>query len=144
VALHFTRAEGRGLKLEQRLSPHPRAVPVDRAQMVQVLTNLIGNAVAYTPRGEKVWIATGEVELDERPGVLVQIHNDGVVIAADDMPHLFERFYRGKTGIDSGEAGTGLGLSICKEIVEQHSGRISVVSNEAHGTEVSVWLPLEA
>jgi len=58
------------------------------------------------------------------------------------LPHLFERFYRGRAGLESGEAGTGLGLPICKEIVERHNGWIDVESSPEAGTAFTVWLPL--
>jgi signal transduction histidine kinase len=55
---------------------------------------------------------------------------------------LFQRFYRGKTGRESGESGTGLGLAICKEIVDRHAGRIDVQSTPETGTSFTVWLPV--
>jgi signal transduction histidine kinase len=109
--------------------------------MIQVFTNLLGNAVAYTPSGGTVRLSTRRASRDGTAGVEVSVHNTGSVIPASDLPHLFQRFFRGKTGIESGEAGTGLGLAICKEIVEQHQGAIGVESTAEAGTTFSVWLP---
>jgi signal transduction histidine kinase len=142
AALHTTRAEARGLTLEQAYSPEPLHMHLDRAQMLQVLTNLIGNAVAYTPSGGRVRIDSTYADQGGQAGVAVRVFNNGAAIPPDDLPHLFERFFRGQNGIESGEAGTGLGLSICKEIVEQHGGSITVESSEAGGTVFTVWLPL--
>jgi signal transduction histidine kinase len=142
TALHITRAEARGLVLEHNPAEVPLQMDVDRAQMLQVLTNLVGNAVAYTPAGGRVSVSSAYEQRDEQPGVVVRVHNTGAAIPADDLPHLFQRFFRGRTGLESGEAGTGLGLSICKEIVEQHGGSIAVHSAEAEGTAFTVWLPL--
>jgi GAF domain-containing protein len=143
VALHVTRAEARGLTLEHVQNAEPLRMEVDRAQMLQVLTNLVGNAVNYTPAGGHVRIASAYADREGQHGVEVLVHNSSVSIPPEDMPHLFERFFRGKTGLESGEAGTGLGLSICREIVEQHGGTIGVHSTEAGGTTFTFWLPFE-
>jgi GAF domain-containing protein len=143
LALHVARAEARGLTLQHHASPEPAEVYVDRAQAMQVFTNLLGNAVAYTPPGGTVGVATRRAARAEREGVEVQVHNTGSVIPPEDLPHLFERFFRGRTAADSGEAGTGLGLAICKEIVEQHQGEIGVTSNVDTGTTFTVWLPAD-
>jgi signal transduction histidine kinase len=142
TALHYTRAEARGLTLEHNPNAEPLQMDVDRAQMLQVLTNLVGNAVAYTPPGGRVNVSSAYASHDGQAGVAVHVHNTGAAIPADDLPHLFERFFRGRTGLDSGEAGTGLGLSICREIIEQHGGSISVNSSEPDGTMFTVWLPI--
>jgi signal transduction histidine kinase len=142
MALHVTRAEAHELTLEHVPNAAPLHMDVDRAQMLQVLTNLVGNAVNYTPAGGHVRIASALADRDGRPGVTVSVYNSGVTIPPDDMPHLFERFFRGKTGLESGEAGTGLGLSICREIVEQHGGTIAARSTDAEGTTLTLWLPL--
>ena len=117
-------------------------VMVDAAQMVRVFTNLIGNAVAYTP-------ARGRIECqvqwakDSTRYVEVLIRNSDTLIPPEEITHLFERFYRGKVGRDSGEAGTGLGLAICQEIVARHGGHITVESNVLEGTSFRLFLPVD-
>jgi two-component system sensor histidine kinase VicK len=140
VALHIARAEARSLAIRQESAPAPLEINVDRHQMFQVFTNLLSNAVAYTPAGGQVRVSAGPAERGGRPGLEVIVHNTGV-IPGEDLPHLFKRFFRGRTGVESGEAGTGLGLSISKEIVEQHEGRIAITSTPREGTTVTVWLP---
>ncbi len=142
VALHATRAEVRGLSLVHLPATSPIDAAVDRAQMLQVFTNLIGNAIAYTPAG-------GNVQIDSHPqaqlaqaGVQIDFKNWPAVIDASDLPHLFDRFFRGATALESGEAGTGLGLAISKEIIELHGGHIWVESGPNSTTTVGVWLPL--
>jgi two-component system sensor histidine kinase BaeS len=103
---------------------------------------LIGNAVAYTPSGGHVTVTSYLAKDGPKEGVAVYVHNDRPTIPPDELPHLFDRFYRGSTAHESGEPGTGLGLSICREIVERHGGYIEVESREGEGTAFTVWLPL--
>jgi len=145
LAAHTTRVEAKQLQVTHQRNPAVPALSLDQAQMRQVFTNLVGNSVAYTPPGGEIHAETAVVN----PGpaelhgwVLVYLHNTGPVIPAEDVPHLFERFYRGRTGVDSGERGTGLGLAICKDIVSQHGGRIELESAEGLGTTFKVRLPL--
>jgi signal transduction histidine kinase len=144
IVMHATRAESKSLTLEHVMNPDAPEVPMDRAQMMQVFNNFVGNAVAYSLVGGQVTVTTEVQARDSAPGIAVHIHNTGPVIAPEDLPHLFERFYRGRTGRDSGEPGTGLGLSICKDIVERHGGQVEVESTEAEGTTFSAWLPLSS
>jgi signal transduction histidine kinase len=74
--------------------------------------------------------------------VCIEVCDSGIGINSDDLPHLFERFYRGKNVRQSKISGTGLGLAIVKEIVELHEGRIEVRSETNRGSEFIVWLPI--
>ena len=144
-AVHRARAQSKGTHFG--LEPNPDVPPVwlDYLQIVQVLNNLVGNAIAYTPAGGHVTLSS--LVRDRWEGgqeVGARVHNDGPTIPAEDLPHLFERFYRGLTGRESGEPGTGLGLAICKEIVDRHGGRIDLESSEERGTSFTVWLPVGA
>jgi len=141
LVLHGTRAEARGLTVEHVPMTTTPILYVDRPQIIQVFNNLVGNAVAYTPPGGKVRVYSRAANHGGRAGLEIYFHNESSVISPTDLPHLFDRFYRGRTGIDSGEAGTGLGLAICKEIVEQHGGDIGVASTAEVGTTFTVWLP---
>jgi GAF domain-containing protein len=142
VATHTTRAESKGLSLWHEMNPDVLDVPMDRAQMMQVFTNLIGNAVAYTPSGGHIRVTSYLAHDGPKEGVAVRVHNDRPVIPPDELPYLFDRFYRASAAQESGEPGTGLGLSICKEIVERHGGYVEVESQEGEGTAFTVWLPL--
>ncbi len=114
----------------------PELPPVqgDVNHLLQVMTNLIANAINYTPAGE-VRI-TSSVEPD---CVLVEVRDTGLGIALEDLPHLFERFYRGQR--TRHVTGTGLGLAIVKEIVEAHGGRIEASSEVGVGSTFRVSLP---
>jgi signal transduction histidine kinase len=141
VAVHLARAEAKRLTLHHELNPTLAEVLLDRAEMMQVFNNLLGNAVAYTASGGHLEVSARAAKLGARQGVAIRFHNPSV-IPPEDQPHLFERFYRGRTGRESNEPGTGLGLAICKEIVERHHGRIDVDSHPSHGTAFTVWVPL--
>ncbi len=142
LTVHAAHAEAKNLSLRHEIRGEPVRVPVDRAQILQVFTNLVGNAVAYSPPGGHAVVSTELASMGNAPGVTVHVSNNGPLIPPEDFPHLFRRFYRGQTARDSGEPGTGLGLAICHEIVERHGGQIDVVSNPEIGTRFSVWLPL--
>jgi signal transduction histidine kinase len=112
----------------------------DRDRIKQVLVNLVGNAINYTPSGGVVTIGLGKADDQSR----LTIHNTGPGIPSEDLPHVFERFYRGeksRTRSRDGK-GFGLGLSIAYWIVHNHGGRLEVESTEGKGTTFSVWLPL--
>ncbi|MCC9078775.1 sensor histidine kinase [Litorilinea aerophila] len=106
--------------------------------MVQVLGNLVGNALRYTPAG-------GTIELAAYPtagGVVLQVRDTGSGIDPEDLPYIFERFYRGdKARHENGES--GLGLAIAKSLVEAHGGTIQVESTPGEGTTFRITLPAE-
>jgi signal transduction histidine kinase len=112
----------------------------DRDRLKQVLVNLVGNAVQYTPAGGTVSLALRKTDQQ----VQIIIHDTGQGIPAADLPHIFERFYRGEKSRkrSSASSGFGLGLSIAFWIVKAHGGTIEVTSKEGQGTTFCVWLPL--
>jgi two-component system OmpR family sensor kinase len=112
----------------------------DRDRLKQVLLNLGGNAIKYTPAGGLIQIGLYRSENQAR----VVVSDNGPGISAEDLPHIFERFYRSeKSRTRSREySGFGLGLSIAYWIVRNHGGRIEVDSREGQGTTFCVWLPL--
>jgi signal transduction histidine kinase len=112
----------------------------DQDRLKQVLVNLIGNAIQYTPNGGEVVVGLGKAGNQAK----LTVHDTGTGIAPEDLPHVFERFYRGeksRTRSRNGK-GFGLGLSIAYWIVRNHAGRIEVNSNVGQGTTFCVWLPL--
>lgn len=142
VSAQRAKAEAKGTRLIHEPDPDLPAAWVSREQIVQVFTNLVGNAVAYTPQGGTVLVSTRGVRAHGRRHLVGQVHNSGSPIPPEDLPHIFDRFYRGQNARLSGEPGTGLGLAICKDIVERHHGWIEVESNASVGTTFSVWLPV--
>jgi signal transduction histidine kinase len=106
----------------------------------QVITNLLSNAINYTPPGGLVTISTGRRTLDQQEWVTVSVQDTGPGISAADRPHIFERFYRGEAARQSGASGTGLGLAICKQVVEKMEGRLTVESEPGQGAVFTIWL----
>ena len=111
----------------------------DRDRLKQVLLNLIGNAIRYTPMGGDVILSLAKVGEQAR----IIIRDTGPGIPSEDLPYIFERFYRAeKSRTRSQTGGFGLGLSISQWIVENHEGTIEVESKEGEGTTFAIWLPL--
>ena len=109
----------------------------DRARMEQVITNIVANAVKYNKPGGSVHIG---VEY-QAPHVVITVSDTGMGIPQEDIPRLFERFYRVDKARSREKGGTGLGLAIAKEIVEQHNGTIQVESQLDVGTTVTIRIP---
>jgi PAS domain S-box-containing protein len=142
LTAHQARVKDKSITMRHELNPEIPPVPISWDQMVQVFTNLVSNALAYTFGGGSVTISSELNEVAGEDHVAIHVHNSAPPIPPEDLPHIFERFYRGKVGRESGEPGTGLGLSICKEIVELHQGHIEVTSDEERGTVFTVHLPI--
>jgi two-component system OmpR family sensor kinase len=111
---------------------------VDRLK--QLMLNLVDNAIKYTPKGGKVTLGLCRSE----GWAVFSVADSGIGIPAEDLPHIFERFYRVDKARSRAAGGTGLGLSIVQWIVQVHGGRIDVESEPGKGTQFTVWLPLAA
>jgi signal transduction histidine kinase len=130
-------AEERGVSLTLQAAEGLPQVLADSLRMDQVFTNLLGNALKFTPRGGRIGVTARAL-----PGeLLVEIRDSGVGIPAEHLNRIFDRFYR--VPLPDGERveGTGLGLSICKAIVEEHGGRIWAESVVGTGSTFSFTLP---
>jgi len=120
--------------------PQDLVVKGDEARLRELFMNLLDNAIRYTP-------APGTVSVTlRREGqmAVVAIMDTGVGIPAEDIPFIFERFYRVDKSRSRAEGGTGLGLAICRHIAEAHGGKIEVASQVGAGSTFSVWLPLQS
>jgi signal transduction histidine kinase len=132
-------AARKGVELRIQLPSEPVRVPHDPPRMGQVISNLIGNAVKFTPAG-------GRVEVGVAPdpgGAVVTVTDTGTGIDPDELPHVFERFYRGTQRPELRASGSGLGLSIVRSIVDMHHGRVTIESTPGRGTVVAVRIPAE-
>ncbi len=121
------------LKLDKRLG----LVRADEERITQVVDNLIGNAVKYNRDGGTVWVTAR----GKRDDVQVSVRDSGIGIPEDDIPQVFDRFFRSRLGVENGIEGNGLGLTIVRAIIREHQGQISVESKEGEGTTFIFTLP---
>ena len=134
-----TEAERKQIDLQFSSSAQTSLICADRNSMEEIFLNLISNAVKYTPERGKVWIT-----LDEEHGfVRASVSDTGIGIKQEDLPRIFDRFYRVKSAETRQIVGTGLGLSIVKSIVDAHLGSISVESEVGKGTTFTLSFPKE-
>ncbi len=112
----------------------------DKEKLQQVLINILSNAMKYTQNGGTITMEAHE----EENGIRICVSDNGMGIPEEDLPRLFERFYRVEKARSSDAGGTGLGLAIAKEILDAHGGEIQVESTAGEGTKVSVLLPYES
>jgi PAS domain S-box-containing protein len=122
------------------LDPRLPIVTGDRDRLIQVVSNLVNNAVKYSPDGGKVTLSTR----GEGGFALVSVTDTGLGIPPDEIGHVFERFRRVRSGAAQSIPGTGLGLTIVKQIVEMHGGKIWVESAVGHGSAFHFTIPLAA
>lgn len=113
----------------------------DREKIAQVIKNLVGNAVKYSPVGSRVVVAAALVSPET---VEIRVSDEGMGISLDDQQHIFERYFRVKSNKMGSIAGFGIGLYLCREIVELHGGKITVESNGDKGTTFRFMLPVAA
>jgi signal transduction histidine kinase len=100
-----------------------------------VITNLLGNAAKFTPAGGRVTLCTG-VDGDR---ARLTVADTGMGITDDQLPHIFERFWRGTNPMRA--AGSGIGLAVVAELARAHGGRAEVASQPGHGARFTIWLP---
>ena len=130
-------AKNQGLTLETSFQRPLPNILADQARLEQVIANVISNAVKYNRSGGRVEVSA----FSEGGQVAVRVKDTGIGIPQEDIPRLFERFYRVDKARSRERGGTGLGLAIAKEIVEQHNGTIEVESQLDQGTVVTIRIP---
>ena len=138
-------AESRGLTLILNKHPELPTVEADEHLLGQTLSILMTNALNYTPPGGEVIVSTDVEQFEGMQWCGFTVTDTGLGVTSEDQERLFERFFRGRAGQESGEPGTGLGLAIAKRIVDQHNGHIQVVSEgvPGKGSSFTVWLPVD-
>jgi signal transduction histidine kinase len=135
VDLYRDVADAKGVTLTAD-APADVVVTADRTRLEQVAANLLDNAVKYTPQGGRV-----DVQVGRQDGAAVlRVRDSGAGIPPDELPHVFDRLFRGDTS--RAERGLGLGLSLVKAVVEAHGGTVSVASEPGRGSAFTVLLPL--
>jgi signal transduction histidine kinase len=129
-------AEAGKLRLTSSLEPDA-LITADRVQMERLISNLVSNAIKYTPEGGLVHVAVRRDSTE----VCLEVEDTGEGIPAEHLPHIFDRFYRVPKRESTPERGLGLGLSFVAWIVRAHHGRIEVDSSVGQGSRFRVWLP---
>jgi signal transduction histidine kinase len=138
VEQHQALAERRGIDLRTTLPDRPLRISHDGPRVGQVVGNLVANALKFTERGGEVAVA---VAREADGGARIEVADTGVGIHPAELPHIFERFYRGAQANEARGTGSGLGLSIVKSIVDMHHGTIEVQSRVGRGSRFVVTLP---
>lgn len=131
-------ADRAGVSLETEDAPGVATCELDPVQIQRVLVNLIDNALRHTPAGGSICIRAGRT----RNGVTVDVSDTGVGLREEDVPHVFDRFYRGEPSRSQETGGTGLGLAISRAIVQAHGGHITAQRNAPSGARFVVNLPV--
>ena len=138
VSAFRAQAEAAGVKLDIQAESGQPLLNLDPERIRQVLSNLIVNALRYTPRDGSIHVGYNLVASDDGKCAVVTVEDSGVGITPDVLPHIFNRFYKSR---DS--SGTGLGLPIARHLVEAHAGTIAAESSPGNGTTIRITLPLQ-
>jgi PAS domain S-box-containing protein len=134
VAVQLPEAERKLISLTCELSENTMRVRADGERLAQVITNLLSNAINYTPSGGRI-----VARLTQADGqAVVEVEDSGIGISEEHLPHIFQPFYRVVSQVE----GSGLGLSITQEIIELHGGKIEVTSQLGVGSVFRFWLPI--
>ena len=127
--------------VEKQIQPGLPPALADASGLTQCLQNLISNALKYGRDRRWLGIRGQLVETDRGPEIEVSVEDKGMGIDREDLPHIFEPFYRGRTAKSAQIGGTGLGLSLAKRITEAMDGRLSVISVSGRGSAFTLHLP---
>jgi signal transduction histidine kinase len=137
-----TQAEAQAIILLEEVAPALPMVRADADRLGQVLVNLVGNALRYTPaKGQVIVRAYQETARSIEPEVIISVSDTGSGIVPEDLPHVFDRFYRADKSRTRTSGGSGIGLAIVKQLVEVHGGRVWVESQLGQGTTFFLTLP---
>jgi two-component system sensor histidine kinase BaeS len=137
MSAHLPEAQQQGISVQVEASPDLPQVEVDPGRMAQVLENLVNNALRYTPEGGRIVLS---IEANAST-IKLRVQDNGVGIASEDLPYVFDRFYRSEKSRPRQGTESGLGLAIAKSIVEAHGGSLWVESALGEGTTFTIALP---
>jgi signal transduction histidine kinase len=136
VELYSPVAEDKEIKVSLRIIDSPLIVAAERSRLQRAVANLLDNALKFTPKGG--WVALEARKIDNSAQILIS--DSGIGIEGDDLPRVWERFYRADSSRTT--PGTGLGLSLVQSIVHAHGGSVEILSEKNSGTQVYVRFEL--
>lgn len=142
IDIFAAKADIRQISLHVNVAPKLPVAHIEARHLGQLLTNLLGNALNYTPPGGQIWVSAGAKVDAQETQLWLKVADNGMGIDDADIPFLFDRFFRSDLVQTQGIPGTGLGLAICQEIVKRYNGRIEVHSTLGQGAAFTVWLPI--
>ena len=125
-----------GMEFSYSIELEECLVCIDERRILEVLYNLVENSIKYRKEDGKIQMIASR----QNNGVLIQVRDNGMGISSDDIPYVFDKFYRAEKSRSSSIPGSGLGLSICKYIVEKHGGTIYCKSRKEKGCEIGFTL----
>jgi two-component system OmpR family sensor kinase/two-component system sensor histidine kinase BaeS len=131
-------AEAAGVTLTLKVDEHAPTVVGDAGRLAQVLRNLLSNALRHTPAGGRLSVRVASTGGD----ALLEVSDTGTGIPPEDLPHVFDRFYRSEKSRGRGTGGAGLGLAIARQLVAAHGGQIQVTSPPGQGATFTITLPV--
>jgi len=134
-------ADPKGIELVLAAPPEDIILEADPSRVEQVVVNLVGNAVKFTPSKGRVEVGARSVRKDGVEGVEIWVKDNGVGISKEALPHIFDKFYQAENSSTRTISGTGLGLSITQKLVEAHGGAIAAESAEGEGSAFRVFFP---
>ena len=137
-------ADEKDLELSCVLAKNVPEILVDSDRMHQVFYNILVNAIRYSPVKGRIVVTTELTEREMKPWIKIAVADHGPGIAAEDVPYVFDHFYRGDKSRDRKSGGSGLGLAIVKQLVESHGGQVTVDSELGKGSVFQVLLPIES
>jgi len=135
VASFKQAAKVKGIKIKMNLPGNPCVFSCDRSRIEMAVSNVLDNAIKFTPQSGRI-----EIGIDDREGYQIWVKDTGVGIKPEDLPYIFNRFYRGSGQV---ERGSGLGLAIVKSIFQAHNGTVSAESSPGEGTMIRMIFPSE-
>jgi signal transduction histidine kinase len=142
VNIQLPEADMKQIDLQVEVPDIPMHVALDPERMMQVITNLLSNALKYTNEGGRVVLSLSTTPAEHKYplNAIITVRDSGIGISSEHLPYLFQPFFR----VDENTKGTGLGLSIAREIIELHQGHIEVESSLGVGTCFRVYLALRS
>ena len=141
LQVYQEKAQRQAIELRNHVRGRLPRLWADKNHLIQMLTNLVDNALKYTRQGGQVWVAAREIGSDSKRLLEIAVGDTGVGIPQDEQQKVFERFYRGSNNTP-GSTGTGLGLAIVQELMVQHEGQVMLKSREGEGSVFALRFPL--